>query len=276
MREVARWLLMLCAFALCLNARAAPQRIVSLLPSLTETVCALDACDRLVGVDNFSNWPERVRALPHVGGLDDVNIETVLSLKPDLVLLTATSRALPRLKALGVNVLGLEIKTLPDVQRALQRVGEVLGSPESARVWARMNEGIDEAARAMPAALRGTTVYFEVDSGPYGASGASHIGELLTRLGAANIVPARLGSVPKLNPEFVVRADPQVIMLSHDSAQSVAARPGWNRIRAVRDGRVCAFTTAQSDVIARPGPRMAEAARILADCLRGRLKSAGS
>jgi iron complex transport system substrate-binding protein len=276
MREVARCLLTLCALALCLSARAAPQRIVSLLPSLTETVCALDACDRLVGVDDFSNWPEQVRALPHVGGLDDANIETIVSLKPDLVLLFATSRALPRLQSLGLKVLGLEIKTLADVQSALQRVGEAIGAQGAAKVWTRMNQGIDEAARAMPADLRGTTVYFEVDSGPYAAGEASHIGELLARLGASNIVPARLGSVPKLNPEFVVRADPQVIMLSQGSAQSVAARPGWSRIRAVRDGRVCAFTPAQSDVIARPGPRMAEAARILADCLRGRLKSAGS
>jgi iron complex transport system substrate-binding protein len=276
MRDVARWVLVSCAMALCLNARAAPQRIVSLLPSLTETVCALGACDRLVGVDNFSNWPERVRALPHVGGLDDVSIETIISLKPDLVLLSATSRVRPRLQALGVKVLGLEIKTLADVQHALLRVAEAVGSQGAAQVWQKMNDGIDETARAMPAASRGTTVYFEVDSGPYAASEASHIGELLARLGAANIVPGRLGSVPKLNPEFVVRADPQVIMLSHDSAKSVAARPGWSRIRAVRDGRVCAFTAAQSDVIARPGPRMAEAARVLADCLLGRLKGAGS
>src|SRR4051812_46919987 len=71
-----------------------PQRIVTLLPSLTETVCELGACKRLVGVDTFSNWPERAKTLPHVGGVEDANVETIVSLKPDLVLLSATSRAL--------------------------------------------------------------------------------------------------------------------------------------------------------------------------------------
>ena len=111
-----------------------------------------------------------------------------------------------------------------------------------------------------------------VSAGPYAASESSHIGELLTRLGAANIVPARLGSVPLLNPEFVVRADPQVVMVSDRDAQALLARPGWSRIRALRDGRVCRFTAQQGDVIVRPGPRLAEAAQLLADCLAGRLK----
>jgi iron complex transport system substrate-binding protein len=85
------------------------------------------------------------------------------------------------------------------------------------------------------------------------------------------VVPGQLGTVPKLNPEFVVRADPQLIMISERTAAGLKQRPGWNRIRAVRDGRVCGFTSAQNDVIMRPGPRLAEAARIMARCLRGEL-----
>ena len=89
-------------------------------------------------------------------------------------------------------------------------------------------------------------------------------------------MPGRLGSVPKLNPEFVVRADPQVIMVSGRNDQGLDGRPGWNRIRAIRDGRVCVFTPAPGDVIARPGPRLAEAARLLSQCLQGTLKGSAS
>jgi iron complex transport system substrate-binding protein len=116
--------------------------------------------------------------------------------------------------------------------------------------------------------VRGTTVYFEVSNGGYAASESSHIGTVLARLGVVNVVPGHLGTVPKLNPEFVVRADPQVIMVGDRNVAELPARPGWQRIRAVREGRVCAFTSAEGDVIVRPGPRLGEAARVLADCLR--------
>ena len=258
-----------------LNLAHAPQRIVTLLPALAETVCELGACDRLVGVDQYSNWPDAVRKLPRVGDVDEVRLETILSLKPDVVLLSATSRSIARLESLGIPVFGVELKTLADVRRTLTRIAQLLQLAGGDEAWARIEAGIDQAARALPPGLRGTTVYFEVAGGPYAASASSHIGELLTRIGAVDVVPAELGSVPRLNPEFVVRADPQVIMLSYPSADPVAQRPGWQRIRAVRDGRVCAFPPAQADVVARPGPRLAEAAQIIVRCLRGE-REAGS
>ncbi|MEJ6022838.1 ABC transporter substrate-binding protein [Ramlibacter sp. PS4R-6] len=262
-----RWLFAL--LALCaLHAHAQPRRIVSLLPSLTETVCVLGHCSALVAVDDFSNWPDSVKRLPHVGGLEDANIERIVALKPDLVLLTSSSRAAARLQALGIQVVAMEPKTLDDVRVAFEKVGALLGEAEAAkREWMRMNDGIAQAAHAVPASRKGVRVYFEVDSGPYAAGEISHIGELLKRLGAANIVPASLGSVPKLNPEFVVRADPQVIMIGAREAAEMRRRPGWERISAIREGRVCTLDSAQGDVVARPGPRLADAARILAGCL---------
>lgn len=250
-----------------------PQRILTLLPSLTEIVCELGACDRLVGVDNYSNWPAAVGKLPHVGGLEDANIEVIVSLRPDVVLLSVSSRAGARLEALGLKVVALEPKTMADVQRVLGKVGQVVGTPDApALLWKRIQHGVDSAARSLPPALRGTTVYFEVNSGPYAASEASFIGEMLTRIGAANVVPGSLGPFPKLNPEFVVRADPQVIMISDRNAQALKDRPGWTRIRAIRDQRMCTFTPAQGDVLVRPGPRMAEAAHLMVECLQGRHK----
>lgn len=252
-----------------------PQRIVSLMPSLTETVCALGACGRLVGVDDYSNWPPPVAPLPHVGGLEDARVESIVALRPDLVLVPTSSRVLPRLQTLGLPVLALEPRTLRDVRRVLQVLGPVLEAGDPEAVWQAINREVQVAAQKLPPALRGTRVYVEVGSAPFAASEGSFIGELLVRLGAENIVPATLGPFPKVNPEFVVRADPQVIIVARGDAASLRTRPAWQRIEALRRGRVCALDTDQMNVLMRAGPRLGEAAHLLADCLQGRL-GAGS
>ena len=248
---------------------AVPQRIVSLLPSLTETVCELGDCARLVGTDRFSNHPASARALPKLGGLDDTSIEALVALKPDVVLVSMSSRLMDRLEALNIKVVALEPKTLADVQRVLGTIAQLLGKPDDARrIWNRIDGAISQTAASLPPAARALSVYFEVDSAPYAAGSASFIGEILTRLGGRNIVPAELGPFPKLNPEFVVRADPQVIMVGQRSAPGLPQRPGWSGISAVRTQKICVWLPAESDVLVRPGPRMAEAATLMARCLR--------
>jgi iron complex transport system substrate-binding protein len=245
----------------------APQRIVSLLPSLTETVCELGECRRLVGVDRYSNYPASVRALPKVGGGLDPSIEAVVALRPDVVLIAASSPGARRLEALGLKVLALEPRTLADVQRVLGVLGRLLAVPDPQRVWRALDEGVAAAARSLPPGARATRVYFEVGAGPYAAGTSSFIGELLQRLGVRNIVGPELGPFPKLNPEYVVRADPDLILIGESGAQGLAQRPGWNGLRAVREGRICVFPEAENEVLVRPGPRMGEAARLLARCI---------
>jgi len=249
---------------------AVPARVVSMLPSVTETVCELGQCDRLVGVDRFSNWPAAVERLPHLGGLDDVDVEGIVALRPDVVLLSRSARVTGRLDALGVKTMVLEPKTREDVQRVIVSLARLFALPdEQARqLWQRIDEAQAAEARAVPAALRGARVYFEVSRGPYAASESSFIGQTLAGLGLRNIVPATLGPFPKLGPEFIVRADPDLIMLAARHEQPLSERPGWPAMRAVREDRVCRFTLAQIDVLVRPGPRLAEASRIMADCLR--------
>ncbi len=252
---------------------APPQRIVSLLPSLTETVCELGACARLVGVDRYSNFPAPVNALPKVGGLDDTNVELIASLKPDLVLVAVSSRVSERLRALGIAVVALEPRSYRDVQRVLGIVGQVLGVADSQRVWRRIEAGVAAAAASVPPAARGMKVYYEVAAGLYAAGASSFMGETLARLGAGNIIPADLGPFPKINPEYVVKANPALIMIGSRNAEGLGTRPGWDRIDAVRHGRICVFTPEQGDILARPGPRMAEAAQIMARCLRDKAAS---
>ena len=246
---------------------APPQRIVSVLPSLTENVCALGQCQRLVGVDRYSNWPDSVKKLPQVGGGLDPNIEVIVALRPDVVLMAASSRGAERLEALGLKVVALETKTHADVQRVLEKMGQLLGVQDAQKVWRVIDAGVQAAAQSLPATLRGARVYFEVNPAPYGAGESSFMGETLMRLGAKNILPAKLGPFPKINPEFVVRANPDVIMVGARGEEGMTDRPGWRNIRAVREQRVCVFPLEQSDVVVRPGPRMAEAARVMAQCL---------
>lgn len=244
-----------------------PQRIVSLLPSLTETVCELGQCARLVGVDRYSNYPASVTKLPQVGGGLDPNIEAIVALKPDLVLMATTPQVAERLQSLGLKVLALEPKSHADVRRVIETLGLVLGVPDAGRHWRVIDAAASAAAQSLPAKLKKTRVYFEVNSAPYAAGESSFIGETLTRLGLRNIVPASLGPFPLLNPEYVVRANPDVIMVSDYSDAALAARPGWAGLRAIQLQRVCVFTPAQADVLVRPGPRMAEGARLMAQCL---------
>jgi len=247
-----------------------PQRIVSLLPSLSETVCELGQCQRLVGVDRYSDFPLSLRALPQVGGGLDPNIEAIVALKPDVVLMGTSSRAGERLQSLGIKVVALEPKSHADVKRVLEKIGQVLQVPDAQRVWRVIDAGVAAAAQSLPASVKQIRVYFEVNRAPYGAGESSFIGETLTRLGAKNIVPASLGPFPKLNPEFVVRANPDVIMVGDRDYAGLDGRPGWSSLRAIKEHRVCIFTAAQADMVVRPGPRMAEGARLMAQCLQGK------
>lgn len=253
-----------------INLVAPPKRIVSLLPSLAETVCELGHCQRLVGVDRYSNFPASLQKLPQVGGGLDPNIEMIVSLKPDVVLMSKSSRAADRLEALGIKVVALEPKSHADVQRVMLKLGQLLEVPDAARIWRTIDAGVSAAAQSLPAKARGMKVYFEVNQGPYAAGESSFIGETLTRLGAKNIVPGKLGPFPKLNPEFIVRANPDIIMIGQRSADGLMTRPGWQSIRAIREKRVCIFPTEEANTLVRPGPRMAEGARLMAKCLEAK------
>ena len=246
-----------------------PQRIVSLLPSLTESVCALDACQRLVGVDRWSNWPEQVNRLPRLGGMDDALIEAIVRLQPDVVLASTSSRALDRLDALGLRVLRLRSETHADVQRSLQLLAGLLGTPDKgAQAWLRIEGELAAAAARVPPGLRGQRVYFEIGGGPYAAGTSSFIGETLGRLGMANIVPASLGPFPKLNPEFVLRAQPDIVMGAAKDAQAMGGRSGWSDLVALQRGQRCGFAADSYEAMIRPGPRLGQAASQIADCLQ--------
>lgn len=250
------------------TAADAPKRIVSLVPALTEAVCALDACERLVGTDRHSNWPPRVQALPKLGGLDDAQVERIIALRPELVLVAPSARVAPRLEALGLRVLVLQADRYADLRPTLVATAAALGDAAAGeRLWQRLEAQVDAAAARVPAGVRGQRVYFEVSPTPHAAGSASFIGELLARLGLGNVVPASLGPFPQLNPEFVLRARPDIVMASAAALAEMPRRPGWDALDALKAQRTCGFAPAELDVIVRPGPRLGEAAARLTDCV---------
>jgi iron complex transport system substrate-binding protein len=249
-----------------------PQRIVTLLPSLAETVCVLGACNRLVGTDNFANWPEEVKQLPKLGGLDDTSLEALVRLKPDLVLAARSSRLINRLESLGLKVLALEPQSQADVKRVMHTVASALLLPKpdatAEAVWQTALAQIAKAKIDMPAKAVGAKVYFEASTGGYAAGEASFIGAVILQLGLRNVVPSHMGAFPQLNPEFVVRANPDIIFLAEPMAIDLHKRPGWSRLQAVKQQRICAFTPTQGDVLVRPGPRLGEAAQLMVECMQ--------
>ena len=208
-----------------------------------------------------------------VGLCDDPDVELTglaeaVALKPDLVLVARSSRALQRLRALGLPVLALEPQNAADTERVIATVAAALGrSAAGTQLQQRLQQRVAAAAARVPPAWRGRALYVEVASTPYAAGEASFIGETIRALGLGNIVPASMGPFPQLNPEFVLRAQPALLVLPRRVADELPRRPGWARLQAVAAGRICALAADPWNALVRPGPRAADAAEALVECL---------
>lgn len=247
-------------------------RLVSLSPTLTESVCVLGACDRLVGVDRFSNWPESVTKLPHLGSLGSFNVEAVATLRPDLVLMAGDGPLVKQLERLGIPVLVLSPQRHADVSNTLARLARVLGLPpaRAQQVWENIRRELHDLAESLPTRDRGLRTWVEIDPAPWLAGPDSFLGETLALLGLANVVPAGSAPFVPMSREWALQADPQLFVISDPQRQGLAAlraRPGWSRLPALREGRVCLFDGPDLDALVRPGPRLAEGARLLRDCV---------
>jgi iron complex transport system substrate-binding protein len=232
------------------------------------TVCALGACERLVGRDSWSDHPAEVLALPDLGSAFAPDLEAIVALWPDLVLVDEYSGAADALAPLGLNVYAGTPQRLEEVFESIERLGALLGARTEAAVLAGRLRGELDGVAAVVAGRPRPSVFYEVDPSPYSVGPEGFIGRLIELAGGANVVPAELGDFPLVDPEFVVAADPQVIVLADApygvDLAALRARPGWAELAAVRDGRVIEVTLAQANVLSRAGPRIGEALRLLA------------
>ena len=250
------------------QAWAQVQRVISLLPSATEAVCVLGACDRLVGVDDFSLDPPELAKLPRLGKTWQPRLEAIVQLQPDLVLVGRTPQVIQKLQALGLNVQEVDALAIKDVRTVLRRLDELLGTQQAPEVIAVMEHKLD-VLQKQAAQIPKQRVYIELDAALYSAAPSSFIGELLELLGANNIADIAATAYPRLSPEYVVQHAPDLIIQTYSQgAQALQARPGWQGIPAIKNGRICPLTAEERRIATRPGPRLAEAAEIFLRCLR--------
>lgn len=249
-----------------------PMRVVTMLPSQTETFCAVGACDKLVGTDNFSNYPEQVLELPKLGGFGDTDVEAILALEPDLVLVAASAGELAEtLSSLGLTVFASGADSNQTYESTLEEfafLGTLVNREEEANSLIEETRAQVEAVAALTADANRPKVFYEISESLYTAGPDSFIGTLIDKAGGSNIIPADLGAFPQVDPELVIEQDPEVVILASTpagvSAESFAERPGWETVQAVSTGRVYELSQEQVDVLSRSGPRMAEAVRLLA------------
>jgi iron complex transport system substrate-binding protein len=264
------WLL----FALCgKEARAAespvPKKIVSLAPSVTETLFALGLGDRLVGVTTYCDYPPEAKKIPKIGDFMNPSLEAVMAKKPDLVLgVTGATDAVKarEMKRLGLKVVLLSVSNLNDIMASTRTIAGLLGDPNAGKILvAKISVQIDDVKkRVAPAARR--AVLLVVGFHPLiAAGGKNFIDELITLAGGENIAGSAAQPWLNLPDEVVVAKAPEVIIEAGMGSERGESRKRWSDLKsvpAVREGRIYSYPT---DKILRPGPRFGEA---LADLAR--------
>jgi iron complex transport system substrate-binding protein len=247
-----------------------PTRIVSLSPTATENLFAVGAGRQVVAVDELSNFPRRAPRTKLSGFTP--NAEAVAGYRPDLVVVHSDA-GVAQMERLGITVLQLPAATgLAHAYAQIRQVGRATGHPRSAASLVRWMRSRIAAETRSVQSRAGLTVYHELTTDYYSATSKTFIGQVYRLLGLRNIADAAgdASPYPKLSGEYVIAADPDVIVLADSkccgqSHATVAARPGWSTITAVRERRVVA---ADDDIASRWGPRVVAFVRAVAAAVR--------
>jgi iron complex transport system substrate-binding protein len=254
-------------------AHSAQARIVSLTPSATEVVAALGATDQLVGVDQYSEYPESVTKLPKVGSFLQPNLEVIITLQPSLVIVDDIhGQVAGALHDRGLATVECDMHALPDVKQALRTVGAKLGrDKEAAAVIEEIDRSLDEAAAKKPAKHPRVLVVIDRESGGLGnlvaAGPGSWIDELLAVVGGDNVLAASTMRYAKISLEEIISSNPEVIIdLSFDKNEARKAA-AWKQVdvAAVRNGRVRVMNEA---FLQGPSPRVKQALAALATAIQ--------
>jgi iron complex transport system substrate-binding protein len=273
-----------CVFGalLALTARAQPVRIVSTFPSVTETLFALGAGDRVVGVSDYCRYPAAALSLPKVGTYTKPDTERIALLRPDLVFIQKSAANLAdRLDALGIKHVEVKIGSLAEVYSMIRDIGRAVGLPGRAEKLNRDIRSRLDAIRAEAAGITRPTVLIVVGKTPglltgLKAAGRSpYIGELLDIAGGSNVLTGTAIAYPQISLETVVRLNPDVILDTSNMGDAADASLRETRLRepwmahrelaAVQNGMVFGLT---SESLITPGPRVVDAVELLRAHLR--------
>jgi iron complex transport system substrate-binding protein len=273
---LACWLLALGLFAAAATTAAEPpRRIVSLAPSLTEVLFAVGAGDQVVGVTEFCNYPPEVLDRPRIGGVspNTISLERIVALAPDLVLSGGDGQeqlALALIR-LGIPTRTLAARTLPDVLELIEETGALTGHTARGRsLRAELAERIERVRRQV-AARPGPRprVFYQVWDQPLITTGRSFLSELIELAGGVNVFGDLPQAFPQVSEEAVLARDPEVILAPDRHREQIGLdalrrRPGWDRLTAVRTGRIYLLP---GDPVSRPGPRLVDVLETLAGLL---------
>lgn len=244
-----------------------PERIVSLSPGATEILFAVGAGNRVVGTDQFSDYPAEAARTTKLD-YSAPSAEAIVALQPDLVILATRQQAnVEQLRRLGLTVFfAREPENLEGVYGSIELLGRLTGQvAEATRVVADMRRDASAVTAAIADVSAGPRVFYELDPTLFTAAPNTFIGSMLSMLKARNIAPQGPAQFPQLTAEAVLSADPEVVLLSHPgSPAEVATRPGWSGVAAVRNNRVVSI---DPDLVNRPGPRLAQGIRLLGKAL---------
>lgn len=251
-----------------------PERIVSLSPSTTETLYAVGAGSQVVAVDDQSTYPEQAPRTS-LSGLN-IDPEAIASHNPDLVIVESDleNKLSKAMAKTGTKTLVLPAPaTLPDAYTQFELVGKATGhAKEGADLARRTEEEISKLVADAPKAE--LSYYHELDPSFYSVTSATFIGAVYDLFGLRNIAdqddPNALGGYPQLSAEHILRSDPDLIFLADtkccgQSADTVAERPGWNTLTAVKQDRV---VTVGDDIASRWGPRLVDFVRTVSSAVR--------
>jgi len=250
----------------------ARQRIVSLIPSATETIVALGATDRLVARTSF-DVDTALMHLPSVGDGLTPSLEVLTTLEPDLVVAwpdNASRSVIARLEGAGARIYTPQVQTLGDLRQAIKELGTMLDLERAADSLVASIDTDLEAVQAAVAGLEPPGVFYVVwYDPPTTAASGTYIDELIAIAGGRNVFADAPGLWPQVSMEEVVRRQPDIVLISRteDSPldlESVASAVGWRELHAVREGRLIEV---EANLYNRPGPRVARAARRLAALL---------
>ena len=248
-----------------------PDAIVSLSPTATEMLFAIGAGSQVVAVDEFSYYPEEA-PVTDLSGFTP-NLEAIASYEPDLVVVSNdTDGIVAALGEVGVPALLLPAAvTFDDVYGQIRALGIATGNVESAETVATdLESEIDGLIRDVGDRGEGLRVYHELDSTLYSVTSVTFVGQVYDAFGLENIADAAdvdgFG-YPQLSSEYILEQDPDLIVITDccgDTPETIAERPGWDSISAVRNGAVAVV---DSDVASRWGPRTAGFIRVVADVI---------
>jgi ABC-type Fe3+-hydroxamate transport system substrate-binding protein len=247
------------------------RRIVSLAPSCTESLLAIGAGDRLVGVEEHSELPPSWRAVPRIGGFKRLDLERIVALAPDLVVAASLHAATvgPELEARGVRVFVTLPRTVDGLIDGMARLAAVIGVARVAAPYvARCRERVATVLERTVPHRRRPLVYVEFS--PIGHTGgpASFLDDLVVKAGGVNLGGLARVEWPILPAATVFRHDPDVVVGAaypgSATAGSLAAREGWDRLSAVKAGRVHELP---AGLVKRPGPGLIEGLERMADLL---------